>query len=287
MQLQALCSRSSLQSRSSGRRYVSSTRRGYNKSFAVRPNRRVPLRRVGMSHWALQGTRAEMYSAGVASVSPLAKGLLNDIVGAAKRVALLAASFVPVHFWLALGFDMHGSTRKMLSARTADPKLQFHAGELAVQEKRGSKESAYDMVVLGGFVEKHLDTDIQRFFLSVQYMVLGYLDAQTGLVWATTAATLSGKHIVVKADGIKIDKAAFPAPTDPLLALLESGAQVQVGVIAMQPEVRQRHRLSGVATLKGGVVDVAIKSAWFNWYRYIATRTHVIPTAIDSFTSLW
>ena len=234
-----------------------------------------------MSHWALRGTRAELYSADVVGVSPLTKGLLHVIVGAAKRAVLLAASFVPVSFWLALGLDIHGSTRKMLGARVADPKLQFHAGELAVQEKRGSKESAYDMVVLGGFVEKHLDTDIQRFFLSVQYMVVSHLDPQTGLVWATTAATLAGEHVEVQADGIKIATAAFPAPTDPLLTLLEGGAPVQVGVIAMQPEVRQRHRLSGVATLRGGVVEVAPTSAWFNCPKYIK-RVEVVPPPVEA-----
>ena len=205
----------------------------------------------------------------------------GDIVGAAKRAVLIAVSFVPVSFWLALGLDMHGSTRKMLGARVADPKLQFHAGELAVQEKRRSKESAYDMVVLGGFVEKHLDTDIQRFFLSVQYMVVSHLDPQTGLVWATTAATLAGEHVEVQADSIKIATAAFPAPTDPLLTLLEGGAPVQVGVIAMQPEVRQRHRLSGVATLSGGVVEVALTSAWFNCPKYIK-RVEVVPPLAEA-----
>ena len=157
---------------------------------------------------------------------------------------------------------------------TASPAAPFHAGELAVQTRAGSRDA---MAEVGARVIRTAMPDQHRqFFAQLPFVVMGALDPD-GQPWATL---LSGPPGFVHApDPTLLRVNAVPPPTDPLHGVATVGASI--GLLGLEPSTRRRNRVNGQiveADAHGFAIRVA--QSFGNCPQYIRKR-EITPQGHD------
>lgn len=156
-----------------------------------------------------------------------------------------------------------------------DKNTQFHAGEIEVQRRRGSEESARSLVVLGGMIKARVDPAKIDFIESLSFLIISVLDSRDGRVWASIAqGSTSGILIKISGDGKRASVALSSFATkDPLLEVIEaSQPSAMCGVLAMAPESRRRARFNGRARLVDNQLEIDIDASFGNCPKYIRAR---------------
>lgn len=142
----------------------------------------------------------------------------------------------------------------------------FHAGEIAVQERVGSRER----VALSGrrLIRPTLIDQHREFYAQLPFLVLGSNDAQ-GRPWASIVAGQPG--FLSTPDYMTLDVAAQPVPGDPLAENLELNGDI--GVVGVQLETRRRNRLSGrISALREDGFSIRVLQSYGNCPQYIQKR---------------
>ena len=141
----------------------------------------------------------------------------------------------------------------------------FHAGELAVQERAGTRAGA---AKIGHGIRAGIGDPMSE-FLAAQPMAVASSLAPDGRVWASL---LSGPPGFLRSTEERfLDVAARPARGDPLeSAFLPDAA---VGLMSIDFWSRRRVRVNGtVETAEGGAFRLRVAQAYGNCPRYIQQR---------------
>lgn len=143
----------------------------------------------------------------------------------------------------------------------------YHAGEIAAQERVGSREIAERAGRLG--IRTAMPDQHRQFFAALPFLVVGARDRQ-GRPWATLLAGAPGFAHAGDPHTLTVDVAL---PTGhPLDGALVPGAPV--GVLGIQPETRRRNRMNGrVASVQGDAVSITVDQSFGNCAKYIRTRS--------------
>jgi predicted pyridoxine 5'-phosphate oxidase superfamily flavin-nucleotide-binding protein len=143
----------------------------------------------------------------------------------------------------------------------------FHAGELALQERAGTRarlEVAGRRIIRDQMPDQH-----RELFEKLPYMIAGVADAG-GQPWATL---LTGDPGFVSTTPKAMTIAALPAPADPAAGTLQVGASV--GLLGIELTTRRRNRMNGRV---GGVTEagftVDVVQSFGNCPKYIQIRQH-------------
>jgi ferredoxin-NADP reductase/predicted pyridoxine 5'-phosphate oxidase superfamily flavin-nucleotide-binding protein len=165
----------------------------------------------------------------------------------------------------------------------------FHAGELAVQERLGVRQSVegFARKAIRPFMpEQHRD-----FFAALPLLHVGHVD-DGGRPWASMLAGRPG--FVASPDPRTLVIDASPFAGDPLAAGLRRGAAL--GLLGMTPADRRRNRLNGrIAAVEGTRVTLAVDQSFGNCPQYIQTRDLIWtrdptianePAAVERLTGL-
>jgi predicted pyridoxine 5'-phosphate oxidase superfamily flavin-nucleotide-binding protein len=141
----------------------------------------------------------------------------------------------------------------------------FHAGELAVQERAGTRQMAGR---IGKGIGATVSAAARRFIATQRMAVIGSIDPN-GRVWASLLAGRQGFLQAIDDQTIRIDVA--PAPGDPLLDNLR--ARGDAGMVVIEPATRRRVRLNGVAEVlpEGGLI-LRTRQVFANCPKYIQAR---------------
>lgn len=143
--------------------------------------------------------------------------------------------------------------------------LEYHAGELEVQERAGAREKAERV---RGIVRPALMRDAREFLLDQPMLVVGSVGA-AGRVWASPLAGEPGFARALDERTVLIG--ARPAPGDPLNENLTlPGAPV--GILAIELQSRRRIRLNGRAYGHPEGLLVRVEQAYGNCPKYIQAR---------------
>ncbi len=143
----------------------------------------------------------------------------------------------------------------------------FHAGELALQERAGTRarlEVAGRRIIRDQMPDQH-----RELFEKLPHMIAGVADAG-GQPWATL---LTGDPGFVSTTPKAMTIAALPAPADPTAGTLQVGASV--GLLGIELTTRRRNRMNGRV---GGVTEagftVDVVQSFGNCPKYIQIRQH-------------
>lgn len=143
----------------------------------------------------------------------------------------------------------------------------FHAGELALQERAGTRAR---LEVAGPrIIRDHMPDQHRELFEKLPYMIAGVTDAG-GQPWATL---LTGDPGFVSTTPKTMTIADLPAPADPARRALQVGASV--GLLGIELATRRRNRMNGRVggiTEAGFTVDVV--QSFGNCPKYIQPRPH-------------
>jgi len=154
----------------------------------------------------------------------------------------------------------------------ADTTWAYHAGSRAVQARAGVLDQA-DRNARG--IGREVPEIVAEFLADQPLVVVGGADA-AGRVWCSLLAGPPGFARAADGGTVEID-ARFPAG-DPLAGLAQAGAD-PVGLLAIEPDTRQRVRINGVARRTAdGTLRVATDEVFGNCPKYI-TRRDVWPAA--------
>jgi predicted pyridoxine 5'-phosphate oxidase superfamily flavin-nucleotide-binding protein len=142
----------------------------------------------------------------------------------------------------------------------------FHAGELLVQERAGTRDSA---AKIGRGIRTGIG-DPMREFLAAQSMAVVSSLGPDGRVWASL---LSGPPGFLRSTEERtLDVAGRPAPGDPLEAALRPGTLV--GLMSIDFASRRRVRVNGsIETAEAGAFRLRVAQAYGNCQRYIQQRS--------------
>lgn len=144
---------------------------------------------------------------------------------------------------------------------------RFHAGEMAVQARAGSREAMAEIgsrVIRTSMPEQH-----RQFFAQLPFVVLGALDGE-GQPWATLLCGTPGFAHSPDPGVLRVD--ALPPPTDPLHGILAPDAPV--GVLGIELPTRRRNRVNGpIAALDGKGFSLRVAQSFGNCPQYIRQRT--------------
>ncbi|MFI7525490.1 pyridoxamine 5'-phosphate oxidase family protein [Nocardia salmonicida] len=140
----------------------------------------------------------------------------------------------------------------------------FHPGELAVQQRMGQAEAA---ARVGRSIRTGIPAVAASFLAEQSMVVLGAADP-AGRLWASP---LTGPAGFVHAVGdATIDIDTVPEGADPLAAALSS--EVEVGLIALQPQRRRRMRVNGTSAVRAGGIRITTEQVYANCPKYISRR---------------
>jgi ferredoxin-NADP reductase/predicted pyridoxine 5'-phosphate oxidase superfamily flavin-nucleotide-binding protein len=154
----------------------------------------------------------------------------------------------------------------MQAHQTAADPSPFHAGEKAIQERVGVRESmeTFGRRVIRSFMpQQHRD-----FFEALPYIGVGHVD-QDGWPWASM---LVGKPGFIKSpDDRHLDIEAEPAKGDPLADALR--ADTPVGLLGVEFSSRRRNRVNAhiTATDRTGI-SLEVDQSFGNCPQYIQSR---------------
>ncbi len=152
----------------------------------------------------------------------------------------------------------------MIEGRNAG--MPYHAGELAVQERAGTRERAGIAGRKG--IRDHMPDQHRAFFAHLPFIVAASLDDECQ-PWASLIAGPPG-FIATPTPGQMAIRATL-ATDDPLTALL--GVGQAVGLLGIEAHTRRRNRMNGVviaATESGLAIDV--RQSFGNCPKYIQAR---------------
>jgi predicted pyridoxine 5'-phosphate oxidase superfamily flavin-nucleotide-binding protein len=144
----------------------------------------------------------------------------------------------------------------------------YHPGELRVQGRIGSEETAKTMARTIYPVIAHQFVD----FIRNQPMVVCASVDTDGMVWASLLSGQPGFMEVVDEQALRIN--ALPDMEDPL-----SGAGDELGLIIIDFSTRRRLRLNGRAHADQEGISVHPRQVYANCPRYIQTREYAEPAA--------
>src|SRR5438105_334104 len=142
----------------------------------------------------------------------------------------------------------------------------FHEGELALQERAGSRArlaEAGPRVIRDFMPQQHRD-----FFAQLPFLVVGSIDTQ-GQPWASVLAAAPG--FVTSPDPKQLAVRTRPLPHDPLAGTLAPRAPV--GLLGIEPHTRRRNRANGHVSFVGGEgFGVDVDQSFGNCPKYIQAR---------------
>ena len=148
----------------------------------------------------------------------------------------------------------------------------FHEGELEVQRRAGVASTAERV---GRIVRHEIPDAARRFIAEQRFAILGAAD-QEGRVWASLLLGDPG-FLSAPTDEL-LHVAARPWPDDPLAPGLE--AELDVGLLVIEPATRRRMRVNGRARPAGpGGFEVATREVYSNCPKYIHPRDVLAPRA--------
>jgi predicted pyridoxine 5'-phosphate oxidase superfamily flavin-nucleotide-binding protein len=142
----------------------------------------------------------------------------------------------------------------------------FHAGELAVQQRAGTRalvDSFAPHMLRDAMPLQH-----QQFFAQLPTLFVGSLDALRR-PWASVLAGSPGFIDAQDAQHLRIRAPRDAA--DPLSQHLAVGDPI--GLLGLEPQTRRRNRLNGTVTqLDAGHIDVQVDQSFGNCPQYIQAR---------------
>lgn len=153
--------------------------------------------------------------------------------------------------------------------------MNFHEGELAVQERAGSSDMA-SRVARG--IRAAVPPVVADFLLTQRIAFIGTLDGD-GRPWASVVTGPAGFASAPDEHTLRI--VATPAPGDPLAENLGAGTEqageqtrsAPVGVLVVDFITRRRLRVNGRGALRaGGEIHVDVDQVYSNCHKHIQTR---------------
>ena len=149
----------------------------------------------------------------------------------------------------------------------------FHAGELAVQQRAGTR--ALVDSVAPRMLRDAMPLQHQQFFAQLPTLFVGSLDALRR-PWASVLAGAPGFADAQDAQHLRIRAPRDPA--DPLSQHLAVGDPI--GLLGLEPHTRRRNRLNGTVThLDALRIDVEVDQSFGNCPQYIQARE---PRRVDA-----
>lgn len=140
----------------------------------------------------------------------------------------------------------------------------FHSGELAVQQRMGQAASAGRV---GRSIRAEIPPVAATFLAEQPMVVLGAADP-AGRLWASPLTGPAG--FVHAVDEVTIDIDTRLDDADPLSVAL--AGEVEVGLIALQPQRRRRMRVNGTSAVRAGGVRITTEQVYANCPKYISRR---------------
>ncbi|MFC9662363.1 pyridoxamine 5'-phosphate oxidase family protein [Nocardia sp. NPDC127606] len=140
----------------------------------------------------------------------------------------------------------------------------FHSGELAVQQRMGQAEAA---ARVGRSIRTGIPAVAASFLAEQSMVVLGAADP-AGRLWASPLTGPAG--FVHAIDDATIDIDTLPETADPLSVAL--AGDVEVGLIALQPQRRRRMRVNGTSVVRDGGMRITTEQVYANCPKYISRR---------------
>lgn len=131
--------------------------------------------------------------------------------------------------------------------------LAFHSGELAAQDKAGTRGSAAELIVAKSdslsFSANH-----DAFLAAQSFAVISSVDLDSGRVWVTPLFAKEGDLTAVSENEITLSHESIPVGD--VLRTLRSGAPFSL--LGIDLDRRIRHRISGHALASAGEADTQI-----------------------------
>ncbi|MFD4443338.1 pyridoxamine 5'-phosphate oxidase family protein [Nocardia sp. NPDC058519] len=140
----------------------------------------------------------------------------------------------------------------------------FHSGELAVQHRMGQAEAA---ARVGRSIRTGIPAVAASFLAEQSMVVLGAADP-AGRLWASPLTGPAGFVHAVGDASIDID--TLPEDADPLSVALSR--EIEVGLIALQPQRRRRMRVNGMSAVRAGGLRITTEQVYANCPKYISRR---------------
>lgn len=158
----------------------------------------------------------------------------------------------------------------MSGAEDATDDSPFHAGELDIQQRAGSRER---LEGLGRRIVQDRMHGTQREFFSQQpFLVVGAPDAR-GQPWASLLCGGNAGFVQARDDAhLRVD--ARPHPEDPLAAMMMYGTSL--GILGIDLHTRRRNRVNGwIVEADGGGFLLRITQSFGNCPKYIQRRARL------------
>ncbi|MFD3703035.1 pyridoxamine 5'-phosphate oxidase family protein [Nocardia sp. NPDC058658] len=140
----------------------------------------------------------------------------------------------------------------------------FHSGEQAVQQRMGQAEVA---ARVGRSIRAEIPAVAASFLAEQSMVVLGAADP-AGRLWAGPLTGPAG--FVHAVDAMTVDIDTRPDDADPLAVALTG--DVEVGLIALQPQRRRRMRVNGTSAMRDGGLRITAEQVYANCPKYISRR---------------
>ncbi len=148
---------------------------------------------------------------------------------------------------------------------------RFHAGEIAVQGRAGSREAVAEAGLRA--IREYMPEQHRRFFPQLPFLAVGALDRQ-GQPWATLLSGMPGFAHAPDPCLLRVD--ALPPRTDPLHDVLVPGAPI--GILGIELSTRRRNRVNGaVSEADASGFTLRVAQSFGNCPQYIRRRTAAAP----------
>ncbi|MFD4354803.1 pyridoxamine 5'-phosphate oxidase family protein [Nocardia sp. NPDC058518] len=155
----------------------------------------------------------------------------------------------------------------------------FHSGELAVQHRMGQAEAA---ARVGRSIRTGIPAVAASFLAEQSMVVLGAADP-AGRLWASPLTGPAGFVHAVGDASIDID--TLPEDADPLSVALSR--EIEVGLIALQPQRRRRMRVNGMSAVRAGGLRITTEQVYANCPKYISRRQIREVAAVGAPGPVW
>lgn len=152
--------------------------------------------------------------------------------------------------------------------------MQFHEGEVAVQERLGVRAMAERV---GNSIGTRMPAVAQA-WLRAQHLAAATTVAPDGSVWVSL---LSGEAGFLEASDETTLQVRTALVDDVLQANL--AANSAIGLIVLEPSARKRMRVNGTAQLEHGELTIRAQQVYANCPKYIQAR-HVVETEQETAT---
>jgi len=149
---------------------------------------------------------------------------------------------------------------------TAASAATFHEGELALQERMGSRARLAEAGPR--VIRDHMPDQHREFFGQLPFLIAGTVDSHSQ-PWASVLAGPPG--FAASPDSRQLVVLAQPLPHDPLAQTLVAGAPI--GVLGIEPHTRRRNRLNGHVALRDAKgFAIRVDQSFGNCPKYIQAR---------------